>query len=73
MTSTFFGGSDDEWATPITTHSYFRNVQLFAGTGASTLQGSKVGAAHRAAGTTGIGWALGLGLMSLVLLIAEVL
>ncbi|KAJ7579258.1 hypothetical protein C8J56DRAFT_965242 [Mycena floridula] len=40
--STFFGGSDDSWATPTTTHTYFRNIQLWGGSGASTLTGSKV-------------------------------
>ncbi|KIK67412.1 polysaccharide lyase family 14 protein [Collybiopsis luxurians FD-317 M1] len=29
--STFFGGSDDSWATPNTTHTYYRNFQLWAG------------------------------------------
>ncbi|KAJ3937498.1 MAG: polysaccharide lyase family 14 protein [Lentinula lateritia] len=29
--STFFGGSDNSWATPITTHTYYRNMQLWGG------------------------------------------
>ncbi|KAJ3755238.1 hypothetical protein EV360DRAFT_50076 [Lentinula raphanica] len=27
--STFFGGSDSTWATPVTTHTYYRNIQLW--------------------------------------------
>ncbi|KAJ4483411.1 hypothetical protein J3R30DRAFT_3284673 [Lentinula aciculospora] len=27
--STFFGGSDDAWATPTTTHTYYRDIQLW--------------------------------------------
>jgi hypothetical protein len=27
--STFFGGSDSSWATPVTTHTYFRNIRLW--------------------------------------------
>ncbi|EPS97702.1 hypothetical protein FOMPIDRAFT_110269 [Fomitopsis schrenkii] len=33
--STFFGGSNSSWATPNTTHTYFRDFQLWAGTVAS--------------------------------------
>ncbi|KAF9071764.1 hypothetical protein BDP27DRAFT_1291300 [Rhodocollybia butyracea] len=29
--STFFGGSDNTWATPTTTHTYYRNIQLWGG------------------------------------------
>ncbi|THV05031.1 polysaccharide lyase family 14 protein [Dendrothele bispora CBS 962.96] len=40
--STFFGGSDDSWATPQTTHTYFRNIQLWGGSNPSTLSGRQV-------------------------------
>ncbi|KAJ6586938.1 polysaccharide lyase family 14 protein [Mycena vulgaris] len=40
--STFFGGSDSSWSTPTTTHTYFRNVQLWGGYTPSVLTGSKV-------------------------------
>ncbi|KII92918.1 polysaccharide lyase family 14 protein [Plicaturopsis crispa FD-325 SS-3] len=33
--STFFGGSDTTWETPTTTHTYFRNFQLWGGSSAS--------------------------------------
>jgi hypothetical protein len=42
--STFFGGSDDSWATPNTTHTYFRNFELYGGTNPSTLTGATVNA-----------------------------
>ncbi|KAF5393507.1 hypothetical protein D9757_000593 [Collybiopsis confluens] len=35
--STFFGGSDDTWATPNTTHTYYRNIQLWAGADPSNI------------------------------------
>jgi len=40
--STFFGGSDDTWATPVTTHTYFRNIRLWGTSRASELQGTVV-------------------------------
>jgi len=40
--STFFGGSDSSWASTNLTHTYFRNIQLFAGTNPSNLEGSRV-------------------------------
>ncbi|KAJ7770230.1 polysaccharide lyase family 14 protein [Mycena maculata] len=40
--STFFGGSDSTWATPNTTHTYFRNMELWGGGSPSILTGSKV-------------------------------
>ncbi|KAF7288658.1 hypothetical protein HMN09_01371700 [Mycena chlorophos] len=43
--STFFGGSDSSWATPNTTHTYFRNIQLWAGSNPSNLTGSVVSSA----------------------------
>ncbi|KAI0063587.1 hypothetical protein BV25DRAFT_1824143 [Artomyces pyxidatus] len=52
--STFFGGDDPSWAPPNTTHTYFRNFQLFAGTAPSDLKGSKVNGA--ASGLLSSGW-----------------
>lgn len=40
--STFFGGSDDSWATPKDTYTYYRNIQLWGSQAASTLSGDKV-------------------------------
>ncbi|KAF5317112.1 hypothetical protein D9611_003952 [Ephemerocybe angulata] len=40
--STFFGGNDASWATPETVNTYFRNIQLWASTGASTLTGPTI-------------------------------
>ncbi|KAL0576664.1 3'-5'-exoribonuclease [Marasmius crinis-equi] len=40
--STFFGGSDDSWSTPVDTHTYFRNMTLWGSSGPSTLSGQKV-------------------------------
>ena len=34
--STFFGGSDETWATPNTTHTYFRNIGMWGSAEAST-------------------------------------
>ncbi|KAG6917310.1 hypothetical protein DXG01_002968 [Tephrocybe rancida] len=45
--STFFGGSDDSWKTPTETHTYFRNIRLYAGSAASNLTGKAVSAADR--------------------------
>ncbi|KAG6900758.1 hypothetical protein C0993_002182 [Termitomyces sp. T159_Od127] len=47
--STFFGGSDDSWGTPTTTHTYFRNIRLHGGNTASNLTGQVVSAADRTA------------------------
>jgi len=43
--STFYGGSDASWAPSNTTHAYFRNVQLWGGSSASTLTGQRVNGA----------------------------
>jgi hypothetical protein len=48
---TFFGGSDSSWSTPHETYTYFRNIQLYGGTGASKLKGKKVSAAACARGS----------------------
>ncbi|KAL5522568.1 hypothetical protein ACEPAG_8585 [Sanghuangporus baumii] len=34
--STFFGGSDQSWATPKTVHTYYRNFQMFGGAGTNS-------------------------------------
>ncbi|WVW85452.1 hypothetical protein I302_107490 [Kwoniella bestiolae CBS 10118] len=39
--STFFGGDDSSWATPTDQFVYFRNIQMYAGAGASNLTGDK--------------------------------
>jgi len=39
--STFYGGSDSSWAPSNTMHAYFRNVKLWGGSSASTLDGQK--------------------------------
>ncbi|KLO14292.1 hypothetical protein SCHPADRAFT_826682 [Schizopora paradoxa] len=38
--STFFGGHDDSWATPVTTHTYFRNIELWGSSQQSTQTSS---------------------------------
>ncbi|KAE9411479.1 hypothetical protein BT96DRAFT_1011285 [Gymnopus androsaceus JB14] len=48
--STFFGGSDDSWATPTTTHTYFRNIQLWGG--ADPSNGTAINFAMRTIKTT---------------------
>lgn len=35
-------GSDDSWATPETTHTYYRNIQMWATTAPSNLTGQVV-------------------------------
>jgi len=40
--STFFGGNDASWAPNVTTHSYFRNFQLYGSSAASTLPSSSL-------------------------------
>jgi len=35
--STFFGGSDSSWATPLTTHTYFRNIRLWGSSSSANL------------------------------------
>ncbi|KJA19914.1 polysaccharide lyase family 14 protein [Hypholoma sublateritium FD-334 SS-4] len=55
--STFFGGSDTSWATPVTTHTFFRNVQLWGSSSPSNLTGSLVNNApptHRSSLTLGL-------------------
>ena len=64
--STFFGGSDSSWATPEDQYTYFRNMQLFAGTGAATGSGSKIGSAGRSLEKSPIVWAIA-GLVGVVI------
>jgi len=64
--STFFGGSDDSWATPETTHTYYRNIRMWAGTAASNLTGQPVG--NTASRTRGMGTAQVSGLALIVVL-----
>ncbi|TDL26253.1 hypothetical protein BD410DRAFT_716570 [Rickenella mellea] len=40
--STFFGGSDISWETPVETHSYFRNFEVWGSSSPSNLTGAKV-------------------------------
>ncbi|KAL9711869.1 hypothetical protein Ac2012v2_004942 [Leucoagaricus gongylophorus] len=40
--STFFGGSDSSWETPVTQHTYYRNIQLWGGSAVSNLTGEQV-------------------------------
>ncbi|KAF8345835.1 polysaccharide lyase family 14 protein [Amanita rubescens] len=50
--STFFGGSDSSYETPVTTYTYFRNLQLWGGSASSSLSGEPVtsGAVRRTPG-----------------------
>jgi len=43
--STFFGGSDSSWATPQTTHTFFRNLELWGSSNPSDLAGQKASTA----------------------------
>ncbi|KAG6844568.1 hypothetical protein H0H87_005910 [Tephrocybe sp. NHM501043] len=45
--STFFGGSDNSWATPNTTHTYYRNIMLYGSSAASNLTGNTINGADR--------------------------
>ncbi|KAH7923403.1 polysaccharide lyase family 14 protein [Leucogyrophana mollusca] len=48
--STFFGGSDSSWATPQTTYTYFRNIQMWGSSSPSNLTGQVAGATRHAPG-----------------------
>ncbi|KAG8938034.1 hypothetical protein FRC03_007696 [Tulasnella sp. 419] len=39
--STFFGGNDPSWATPTSQNTYYRNIQLWAGTAPSNVTGAQ--------------------------------
>ncbi|KAG0263338.1 hypothetical protein BG011_008967 [Mortierella polycephala] len=55
MFSSFFGGSDPEYATPVDTSVYFRNVQLSVGEPAQLYNGTGGNASGRVVGSRGIG------------------
>ncbi|KAI5123923.1 hypothetical protein M0805_006341 [Coniferiporia weirii] len=38
--STFFGGDDSSWATPVDTHTYFRNIEMWGSSSPSTMSDS---------------------------------
>ncbi|GAA5892874.1 uncharacterized protein JCM6883_007500 [Sporobolomyces salmoneus] len=42
MAQTFFGGSTEDYASTVTTHSYFKNWKFFEGEQASTTEGKEV-------------------------------
>ncbi|KZV77090.1 polysaccharide lyase family 14 protein [Peniophora sp. CONT] len=56
--STFFGGNDESWAPDSDTHTYFRNIQLWAGTSPSNATGAKISnaAAARKASGSALPW-----------------
>lgn len=56
--STFFGGDDSSWATPTDQFAYFKNMQLFAGTGAATGEGRPSGSS-RTSSVIGGTWVIG--------------
>ncbi|KAJ3528338.1 hypothetical protein NM688_g8012 [Phlebia brevispora] len=56
--STFFGGDNSSWATPQTTHTYFRNIQLWGSSATSNLTGPTVSGASQT--SSGSGWLLSL-------------
>ncbi|ORY35660.1 hypothetical protein BCR39DRAFT_511370 [Naematelia encephala] len=66
--STFFGGDDSSWATPTSQYTYFRNMQLYAGQGASNLTGDKI-----AAGVQGVSTGNGIVLAIVAILLAAII
>lgn len=54
--STFFGGDDPSWATPTQQFTYYKNIQLYGGVGASNLTGAAAvsSAGQRTAATDGM-------------------
>ncbi|KAG9021939.1 hypothetical protein FS837_006853 [Tulasnella sp. UAMH 9824] len=40
--STFFGGNDNTWASPVSQNTYYRNIQLWASTAQSNITGQPV-------------------------------
>ena len=52
--STFFGGDDTDWATPTSQYTYYRNMHLYAGYGASNGTGSAISAAGRSVSSWGV-------------------
>jgi len=52
---TFFGGNDASWAPPRTTHTYYRNILMWASNAPSNLTGQLASiASHHATGLTKI-------------------
>lgn len=47
-------GSDDSWATPETTYTYFRNITLWGGSSPSNFTGAEVNAVPRIGTTFGL-------------------
>lgn len=50
--STFFGGSDTSWATPTSQYTYFKNIALYAGTGAANGTGTSISTSGGTGGTS---------------------
>jgi len=69
--STFFGGSDNTWATPNTTHTYYRNIVMYGSSSGSNLTGPTVSAAGSSAhlSRTGAVASLVLGIVAAALMI----
>ncbi|WVQ81838.1 hypothetical protein IAT38_003965 [Cryptococcus sp. DSM 104549] len=62
--STFFGGDDESWASPTDQYTYFRNIKLYGGAGASNGTGAAAASgAGRAAGMGGGFWGVGAGVV----------
>jgi hypothetical protein len=65
--STFFGGDDVSWATPSQQFTYYKNMAVYAGQGASTGQGKKSGASSLRVGVLGVAVLLVAGVMGLIM------
>lgn len=64
--STFFGGDDSSWATPTDQFSYYKNIQIFAGSGAATGEGAPSGSS-RTVSMSSAAWGMaGVGLLTLL-------
>ncbi|KAG9126077.1 hypothetical protein FRC07_005002 [Ceratobasidium sp. 392] len=49
--STFFGGEDSSWASPVEQHTYFRNFRMWGSESPSNLTGNQVNAASPVTGS----------------------
>ncbi|EIW83211.1 polysaccharide lyase family 14 protein [Coniophora puteana RWD-64-598 SS2] len=67
--STFFGGNNASWATPITTHTYFRNFQMWGSSTASSLPSGASSTHSSASGYTFIEWTICVIFLGLVALL----
>ncbi|KAF8629669.1 hypothetical protein AX17_005608 [Amanita inopinata Kibby_2008] len=67
--STFFGGSDSSFATPVTTHTFYRNLRLWGGSAPSNLTGQvvKSTADRNLSLPLGLSFALSIVLLSLLI------